>query len=506
MTGKYALIIGNTEYTDPGLAELTAPGKDTEDFAHVLRDKNICAFDDVTVILNQPEYVIREAVDDFFNQRKPEDLLVLYFSGHGVRDELGTLYLAVKNTMRTKLRATGIRSDYISEAMDQSRSRRQVLILDCCNSGAFARGTKAATGVSMGTATAFEAGYGRVILTASDSTQFAWEGDTVIGETNNSLFTHFLVKGLAGEADLDGDGCITVDELYDYTFERVRVATPRQTPSKFSSKQQGEIILRKITSLHDVKPVTLSEQLLSEMENPYPEVRLRAVGQLAKILNGKNLGLARSAREALEKLEREDDSRRVSLAARQSLEAELQKESQRVEEVTEPIADSPLRRERAPVVRKVDFQQPAFDIPRATSGSKFQKEAIENNLGSLLSSWKGRVLAGAGLGLFLGLLNLMFFSIYYEHYADYMAAILLDGLVFAIACGLAGLLMYPHKLSLITIAGGFFVVGLLGYGIAGIANIVPSYLAFNFLAFGALLGVPAGAALSQILHKRGVID
>src|SRR6185503_14866699 len=123
-----------------------------------------------------------------------------------VRDELGALYLAVKNTIRTKLRATGVKSDYIREAMDQSRSKRQVLILDCCNSGAFAHGTKAATGVSIGTASAFEAGYGRVILTASDSTQYAWEGDSVIGETENSLFTHFLVQGLEGGADLDSDG------------------------------------------------------------------------------------------------------------------------------------------------------------------------------------------------------------------------------------------------------------------------------------------------------------
>ena len=109
---------------------------------------------------------------------------------------------------------------------------------------AFEQGTKAATGASVGTASAFEAGYGRIILTASDSTQYAWESDKVIGQTDNSLFTHFLVQGLQGEADLDGDGQITVDELYDYAYEKVKLATPKQTPSKFSSKQQGEIILR----------------------------------------------------------------------------------------------------------------------------------------------------------------------------------------------------------------------------------------------------------------------
>src|SRR5688500_15238233 len=283
MSKKFALIIANTEYNDPGLAQLTAPGKDAQDFERVLKDQEICAFDDVKILMNELGHIIREEIEEFFNQKKPEDLLVLYFSGHGVRDELGALYLAVKNTIRSRLRATGIKSDFIRELMDQSRSKRKVLILDCCNSGAFAQGTKAATGMSFGTASAFEAGFGSIILTASDSTQFAWEGDQVIGHTEKSLFTHFLVDGLEGKADRDGDGHINVDELYDYAFEQVHNATPKQTPSKFSNRQQGEIVLRQNLRPEDIPPVSLSDQLLSEIDSLFPEVRLRAVEQLAKI-------------------------------------------------------------------------------------------------------------------------------------------------------------------------------------------------------------------------------
>lgn len=326
MSNKYALVIGNTEYADPGLAQLTAPGKDAEDFARVLQDKGLCEFDDVKVLLNQVSSGIIEAIDEFFDQKKPDDLLVLYFSGHGVRDELGSLYLAVKNTIRSRLRSTAIKSDYIREVMDQSRSRRQVLVLDCCNSGAFEQGTKAATGVSVGTATAFESGFGRIILTASDSTQFAWEGDKVIGETANSLFTHFLIEGLEGEADIDGDGRITVDELYDYAYEKVKHATPKQTPSKFSSKQQGEIILRQNMPMEEIRSVPLPTPLLDSIDNPFSDIRMGAVQQLIKLLNGKNLGLARSAREALERIAEMDDSRQVQRAAAQALESVRSKE------------------------------------------------------------------------------------------------------------------------------------------------------------------------------------
>jgi formylglycine-generating enzyme required for sulfatase activity/uncharacterized caspase-like protein len=352
MSDKYALIIGNTEYTDPGLAQLSAPGKDAKDLACVLRDKEIGSFEDVNILLNQPEYVVREAIDRFFDQKKPDDLLVLYFSGHGVRDELGALYLAVKNTIRTRLRSTAIKSDYIREAMDQSRSKRQVLILDCCNSGAFAPGTKAATGASIGTATAFDSGYGRIILTASDSTQFAWEGDKVIGNTDNSLFTHYLVEGLKGAADLDGDGRITVDELYDYAYEKVRLATPKQTPSKFSNKQQGEIVLRQSTREENIKPQPLPAELMEEIEDTRPYVREAAVQKLEKILKGKNIGLAHSAREALKKVAADENTtRRVAQSAKQALESFPLIEKKAKEE-NQPFAAQKLEQKKIDVAAK----------------------------------------------------------------------------------------------------------------------------------------------------------
>jgi hypothetical protein len=378
---------------------LTAPGKDAEDFARVLQDKEICAFDQVNLLLNQPEHIVRGTIDEFFDQKKPDDLLVLYFSGHGVRDELGSLYLAVKNTIRTRLRSTAVKSDYIREAMDQSRSRRQVLILDCCNSGAFSQGTKAATGVSIGTASAFEAGYGRIILTASDSTQFAWEGDKVIGETDRSLFTHFLVEGLEGEADLDGDGQITVDELYDYAYERVRLATPKQSPSKFSNKQQGEIVLRQSMRLEDIKSIPLPAPILDSIENPFADIRLGAVQQLSKLLHGKNRGLARSAREALESISENDDSRQVSRAAAQALElARTQAGSPTIRLETEE-AQAPV----AHVAQKEEPAKPETDEAMLLSSRQALITlgwAIAGAISGVVYSLSDEVLSGTIVGIY----------------------------------------------------------------------------------------------------------
>ena len=87
-------------------------------------------------------------------------------------------------------------------------------------------------------------GSGRVVLTATDATQYAWEGRRVIGVAENSVFTYYLIQGLqTGEADRDADGLISLDELYDCVYDKVLDETSKQTPGKWSYRQQGEIII-----------------------------------------------------------------------------------------------------------------------------------------------------------------------------------------------------------------------------------------------------------------------
>jgi formylglycine-generating enzyme required for sulfatase activity/uncharacterized caspase-like protein len=322
VTSKYALVIANTEYQDASFAKLTAPGKDAEEFAQVLSDAELAAFDDVDVLLNEGESRIRRSIARFFVNRQRDDLLLLYFSGHGVRNDQGQLFLAANDTEISILDATGIPADFVTHVMNNSRSQRQLLILDCCNSGAFAHGSKSASaiGKSMGIATAFEgSGFGRVVLTATDATQYAWEGDKVIGDTQKSVFTHFLIEGLKGEADRDGDGRIHVDELYDYAYEQVVRRTPKQTPGKWSYKQQGDLVLRENLKPRDVKPVPLPSDLLYYLEHPSSGVRSTGVEELIRLLDGKHIGLARAAQEKLHEIAENDDSLGLRKIANETL-------------------------------------------------------------------------------------------------------------------------------------------------------------------------------------------
>lgn len=313
MARKLALIIGNSQYEDAGLARLAAPDVDVRALAEVLQTPGIGAFDEVIPLLNEGLATVRKAIARFFDARHRDDLLLLYFSGHGVRDEQGHLYLAVRDTERAVLAGTAIEASYVTTRMDRSASKRLVLVLDCCHSGAFGLGTKSAQGSTVGTASAFEGtGRGRVVLTATDSTQYAWEGDQVIGDVENSLFTHYLIEGLrSGAADRDEDGQITIDEIYDYVYEHVLNDTPKQTPGKWAFGQQGEIVIAQNPGVMVAKlPPEVEEALKSTL----PSVRFQLLTELFAIVRSRHEGRARAAREALQRLS-QDDSRKVASGA-----------------------------------------------------------------------------------------------------------------------------------------------------------------------------------------------
>ncbi|MEZ4423793.1 MAG: caspase family protein [Gemmatimonadota bacterium] len=239
---RVALVIGNNHHEDATLTRLKTPAADASAFAAVLRDPAIGAFDEVRELVDPSESEARSAIHDLFARRHPQDLLLLYFSGHGVKDDRGRLHLALRDTELDRLRATAVPSGYIVEQMDDCRSKRQVLILDCCNSGAFVRGTK-------GDPTALTAdtfagtGFGRVVLTASDATQYALEGDQVIERAELSLFTHYLLEGLRSGLAAPGQPFVSLDALYDFAYGRVVEHGSGQTPRKWVYSQQGSLAL-----------------------------------------------------------------------------------------------------------------------------------------------------------------------------------------------------------------------------------------------------------------------
>lgn len=365
MNQKFALIIGNSEYDDKILNKLKSPEADVRALAEILRDPAIGGFDTVTTCINQLESSIRRTIGEFFYEKKPDDLLLFYFSGHGVIDDnSGRLFLAVKDTKRDLLRQTAIATALVTEEMNVCRSKRQILILDCCHSGAFAEGAKGDIKV-INESTFKGNGYGHVVLTASNSTQSAWEGDRIIEKAELSLFTHFLINGLkSGEADKNGDGQITLDELYDFVHEHVRDQTPNQTPQMWEYKTQGELVIARNPHPKLLKPAELPSELRKAVESPLAGLRAGAVEELSHLLRGSDKAMALAATEALMRL-KEDDSRKVSDAAAAVLAAQTQGSQPSVQLAQPPVdkivkPDQPLK---SATTEKIVVFPPSEKIP-----------------------------------------------------------------------------------------------------------------------------------------------
>jgi uncharacterized caspase-like protein len=257
---RSALIIASDDYQDPGLRLLRTPASDAQALAAVLEDPGIGEFQ-VRTLLNQPAHEINLAVEEFFAGRRPDDLLLLHFSCHGVKDEGGELYFATANTKLRRLAATGVAAEFVNRRMNRSRSRRVVLLLDCCYAGAFERGQTARAGTGMAIEQQF-GGRGRVVITASSAMEYAFENDRLSMQAGRpSVFTSAVVQGLrTGKADWDGDGWVSVDELYDYVYDQVRAVTPNQTPSKWSFGVQGKLYIAR-----RARPVTTPTPLPPEL-------------------------------------------------------------------------------------------------------------------------------------------------------------------------------------------------------------------------------------------------
>ena len=178
----------------------------------MLRDPNIGNFNRVEIIFDQPSQEIQRQIRDLFHRRKKHDLLLLYFFGYGVLGEAGHLFLAASDTELDSLQGTAIPAAHVTDSMDRSFSRQQILILDCVHIAAFAPGARIELGSSVGVGPAFEGkGYWRFVLAANDTTQVAWTGDALPGDAQQSGFTRYLIQGLGtGAADLDQDGRIEI--------------------------------------------------------------------------------------------------------------------------------------------------------------------------------------------------------------------------------------------------------------------------------------------------------
>ena len=116
--GRYALIVASSRYSDGTLTQLEAPSHDARALAAVLATPAIGGFD-VTTLADEPAATVMQGIEDFFDGRRREDLVLLYFSGHGILDEGARLYFATTDTRVARPRSTAVAADFVNELITE---------------------------------------------------------------------------------------------------------------------------------------------------------------------------------------------------------------------------------------------------------------------------------------------------------------------------------------------------------------------------------------------------
>ena len=301
---RKALIVASDQYEQEGLRNLVAPAADAEELAGVLSDPQIGDFD-VQVVRNEPSHAIQAQIEDLLSESRPDDVLLLHFSCHGLKSDSGELFFAAANTRPNRLGSTAVSADFVQRCMRASRSRTIVLLLDCCYGGAFAQGVTVRAAGDVNVLDSFPTdraggGRGRAVITASTAMEYAFEGEQLTDDQRRrpSLFTAALTEGLAsGDADRDEDGWVSLNELYEYVFDAVRDRNPNQTPSR-QVDMQGELYLAR-SQRRRIQAAPLPADLQAALTDQNLYTRLGAVSELQARLQSDNLPAAAGAYAAL---------------------------------------------------------------------------------------------------------------------------------------------------------------------------------------------------------------
>ncbi len=251
-SNKWLVAIGISDYKDSQIRALKYADDDVISFKDMLIGE--CNFPSAhvqTLVNSEATYEnIRKSIASWLGQNaKLNDLVVIYFSGHGTFgpdqnsdeddgiDEFLVPYDAVAGD-----EATAIRDDYFSDWTRQLASRQVIIILDSCYSGGAAKTAKSVnlTGKSLkGPLTDSLLKDvdrpGTLVMSASkaDETSQEWE------KLGHGVFTYYLLEALTGSGDLDGDGAVDVQEMFEYASRSVRNATlGAQNPDLISGFQE----------------------------------------------------------------------------------------------------------------------------------------------------------------------------------------------------------------------------------------------------------------------------
>jgi len=233
---RWAVVIGVGRYESPEIPRLRYTVPDAEALYDVLIGAAGFKKERVLLITDRTEKKptlrnIKWALGTFLaRSAKKDDTVLIYFAGHGAPevDQQGVerdgfaKYLVPSDAESDDLYSTGLPMDELQTIFARIEAERVVVFLDSCYSGAAGGRTFASKKTRSGHVDdlfleRLTRSKGRAIVTASRPTEVSIE----LADLGHGIFTYYLVQGLKGAADLNRDGIVSLQELYEYIEQQV---------------------------------------------------------------------------------------------------------------------------------------------------------------------------------------------------------------------------------------------------------------------------------------------
>ncbi|MCG8577052.1 MAG: caspase family protein [Flavobacteriales bacterium] len=258
----YLITLGVSKYADSKF-DLNYAAKDAQDLKNLYEEQHL-PFSKVNSYHLANNEVNVETIKDLKNKlkgSKEDDVVCLFFAGHGLLDEDLNYFLASYDVDFKDPAKGGIPYDLFEDLVDGIPARRKLVMIDACHSGEIDKEEVAwaeedvtketeeenltfravtTTGFKqVGLENSFELmrelftdirkSSGALIISSAGGTEYAMEG----GEWNNGVFTFCLLDGLkSGKADLNQDGQVMAGEVNEFIRAEVsRLTNGRQTPT-----------------------------------------------------------------------------------------------------------------------------------------------------------------------------------------------------------------------------------------------------------------------------------
>jgi uncharacterized caspase-like protein len=233
---RWAVIIGVGRYQSTDIPSLRYTVSDAESLYQLLVGPGGFKKEHVLLMTDKAEKPptlrnIKWALGTFLaRSAKKDDTVLIFFAGHGApeidqrgveRDGLAK-YLIPADADPDDLYSTALPMDEMQTIFGRVEAERMVVFLDACYSGAAGGRTFSSKKTRAGNLDdqfleRLTRSKGRAIITASRPSEVSIE----LPELGHGIFTYYLVEGLKGAADLNKDGIITVQEIYEYVEQKV---------------------------------------------------------------------------------------------------------------------------------------------------------------------------------------------------------------------------------------------------------------------------------------------